>query len=59
MWQKCPICNGSGLNYQETSIKNCPCSVCNGSKIISELTGKPPKHDGDTCPHDPSKIKFC
>ncbi len=37
-WQKCPVCNGSGVVppfYTD-------CSTCNGKRIISELTGKPP-----------------
>lgn len=25
----------------------------------SRCSGKPPRHDGDKCPHDPSKDKFC
>lgn len=38
MWQTCPICKGSGcMGYH--GIK---CDTCNGTKIISELTGKPP-----------------
>lgn len=47
MWQKCPICNGTGIKYpifQGTSsglVYNC--TVCDGHGIISELTGLPPK----------------
>ena len=37
MWQKCSICNGSG---KEDPISDC--RVCNGERIISELTGLPP-----------------
>jgi DnaJ-class molecular chaperone len=39
MWQKCPICNGTGKDplFQEKY-----CTVCNGYKIINELTGLPP-----------------
>jgi hypothetical protein len=36
-WQKCPICLGSGL-----SLSGLKCTVCNGQKIISEVTGLPP-----------------
>lgn len=44
IWQLCPKCNGTGGYYNAnfmaiTSI----CDVCNGLKIISKLTGKPPK----------------
>jgi DnaJ-class molecular chaperone len=40
-YQKCPVCNGSGLGmgYQGR------CDTCNGTRIISEQTGKPPKSD--------------
>ena len=37
MWQKCPICNGTGVirkDYSENS-----CKTCNGKGIISELNG--------------------
>lgn len=40
MWQKCPICQGTGINNNSSWRE--PCSVCKGQKIISELTGKPP-----------------
>jgi hypothetical protein len=40
MFQKCPICEGTGL---DTIIKPAiMCSVCKGEKIISSLTGFPP-----------------
>ena len=40
MFQKCPICEGTGL---DTIIKPAiVCSVCKGEKIISSLTGFPP-----------------
>lgn len=42
-FQKCPLCDGTGFEpnaYSSTApIK---CSVCNGTKIISDLTGLPP-----------------
>lgn len=43
MYQKCPICNGSGKigMMSTTAIENC--RVCNGEGVISALTGKPPK----------------
>lgn len=41
MYQKCPICNGSGLAPTLTSSNStCPC--CHGSRIIDEVTGLPP-----------------
>lgn len=44
MWQRCPICNGSGVeqNYI-TSSMYVQCSVCKGKKIISEINGLPPE----------------
>ena len=43
MWQKCPVCEGTGTVYDITEI-TClvKCSVCNGTKIINEITGLPP-----------------
>jgi len=39
MWQKCPVCNGTG----ECNIIHPPsCKTCDGKGIISSLTGKPP-----------------
>ena len=44
MWQKCPICNGTGSDpnwlVHNGNIPKCP--TCKGERIISELTGKPP-----------------
>lgn len=47
MWLKCPICNGSGKEFVETTnmtnySPTKTCTVCHGAKIISELTGLPP-----------------
>lgn len=45
MWQKCPICNGFGKGYDILSKLNSDiCSTCNGTKIISELSGLPPNY---------------
>jgi len=41
MYQKCPICNGSGTNPNYLSNEY-QCKTCNGKGIISELTGLPP-----------------
>lgn len=41
MWQKCPICEGTGKdsNNLECGI----CKVCLGKGIISTLSGTPPE----------------
>lgn len=46
-WQKCPVCNGTGKNKGalEGGIYNSNCPTCNGHRIISELTGKPPVYE--------------
>ena len=44
MYQKCPICLGTGINQSEIGwtdgLSTCP--TCNGGRIINENTGKPP-----------------
>jgi len=42
-WQKCPICNGSGIEIDSLTPNGVKCSVCKGRKIINVLDGKPPK----------------
>lgn len=45
-WQLCPKCNGQGTNYNNNAINtSCICDLCNGHKIISAFTGKPPQHE--------------
>ena len=39
MWQKCPLCNGTGTIEPLSRV----CTVRNGEKIINTLTGRPPK----------------
>lgn len=49
MWQKCPICNGKGVvtaNGYTSSVFE-QCGVCNGMKIISDVTGLPPSYVQD------------
>ena len=58
-YQKCPTCGGTGkeviipeINYTVGDFPNNfqlkVCSVCNGYKIISELTGLPPSSGNNT-----------
>jgi RecJ-like exonuclease len=42
MWQKCPLCNGSGVYGAACSIMP-SCPTCRGQRIISEITGLPPR----------------
>lgn len=44
-FQKCPLCEGTGVdpNVLVSNISSPPCPVCNGKRIISTLTGLPPK----------------
>lgn len=46
MYQKCPICNGTGKqqNFDQTS-KFSHCGTCAGTGIISSLTGLPPNYE--------------
>lgn len=45
MFQKCPCCGGTGKESpQYTNALPITCTVCNGYKIISELTGLPPSY---------------
>ena len=42
MWQKCPICNGTGSIYYPLSDRtSAVCTTCNGHKI-NDITGLPP-----------------
>ena len=45
MWQKCPICKGTGSTLGVTpNAFSSSCPTCNGARVISEITGLPPKH---------------
>lgn len=39
-YQKCPVCDGTGLDPNSIGVVSCP--VCGGSRIIDEITGRPP-----------------
>ena len=54
MWKKCPICNGTGKDPQ---CLDKHCTVCNGYKIISELTGLPPVTKDSLKKIDPIELK--
>ena len=54
MWQKCPICNGTGKDLQYLDKD---CTVCNGFKIINELTGLPPVKTSGFHKIDPIELK--
>lgn len=38
-WQCCPVCNGTG---QDPAVAFNACPICDGKRIISKDTGKPP-----------------
>ena len=40
-YQKCPICNGTGL-FSNPVLLDAICPTCKGTRIISELNGLPP-----------------
>lgn len=42
-WQKCPICNGTGIYPGPGTFNTIPaCPTCKGSRIINDITGLPP-----------------
>lgn len=43
MYQKCPICNGTGIDKVSAyTAKNLTCPTCKGKRIIDDITGEPP-----------------
>jgi excinuclease UvrABC ATPase subunit len=45
-YQKCPICDGSGMipePYAVTTSFHVKCPTCKGARIISSMTGLPPE----------------
>ncbi len=41
-FQKCPVCNGTG-KHSEFGLTDATCPVCEGKRIINEMTGRPPQ----------------
>jgi DnaJ-class molecular chaperone len=54
MWQKCPVCEGSGSSSNNLYQTSGLCSTCNGHGIISEVTGFPPA--GNKYVNDPFQL---
>ena len=44
MWQKCPICDGNGIDPLTQGEEISDCNVCGGMKIINVKTGMPPNY---------------
>lgn len=42
MWQKCPVCSGTGSSFSPGFQQSGLCNTCHGHGIISELNGAPP-----------------
>jgi len=56
-WQKCPICDGTGIDQCVNGYANTTtCDVCNGKRIIHVVTGKPPGKYVKI--NAPQKLKF-
>ena len=57
MYQKCPTCNGTGVDQVSAYVSKDPtCPTCNGKRIIDEITGKPPNQVNATEALEP---EFC
>jgi len=51
MWEKCPICKGTGevVKSELEKFSNCAeCPVCKGKRIIDSVSGKPPVTENDS-----------
>ncbi len=43
MWQKCPICLGTGIEKSNVTFnKKNKCPTCDGKKVINTITGNSP-----------------
>ena len=61
MWQKCPICKGTGLDSNHLVFNDEPpkCPTCKGKRIINTLTGNPPIDDKvEKLPSNINEITF-
>ena len=60
MFQKCPLCNGTGQDeswlVHNGSKPKCP--TCNGKRIINTLTGNPPDDRVEKLPSNINEITF-
>ena len=60
-FQKCPLCNGTGLSpfpNMYSSNTSSPCPTCEGHRIIDDKTGKPPTQPStQTTTQDVSNIQ--
>ena len=53
MWQKCPICLGTGIDNSIIIFnKVIKCVTCDGKKIINTITGSPPNISEKRKKHD-------
>jgi len=46
-FQKCPVCNGTG-RHSDFGLTDATCPVCEGKRIINEMTGRPPQDSKPT-----------
>ena len=43
MWQKCPVCLGTGIDKSNVTFnKKNKCPTCDGKKVINIITGNSP-----------------
>lgn len=48
VWQRCPICDGTGRTFDSFGFRTLLCSTCNGNRIIDSASGKPPSNKKET-----------
>jgi hypothetical protein len=59
MYQRCPVCNGTGLDHTTGWTSDAVCRICDGKKIIHTVTGRPPKNTKMTLNKNPKPCPFC